>query len=123
MRDSLVKHKMLLITLWGAVLFNMLFADVFSIMVELTEGGVVDIPMDITTMMAVAALLTNIPISMLVLSWVLPQAANRYANMGAALFTALYVVLGGVLLPHYLIIGTVEVVLLIIIFRTSFRRK
>lgn len=107
--------RITLVLLWIVVLFNMLFADIFGIMVELVEGDTLQIPGDVKTIMGIAAVVTNVPILMIILSWALPFKANKWANISASLFTILYVVGGGNLMPHYLIIAGIEVVLLLII--------
>lgn len=115
--------RILIVLLWVTVMFNMLFADVFSLIVEIVEGGVIDIPLDVTTMMGIAAVLTNIPILMIVLSWILPYKFNRWTNIIAAILTILYIIGGGALLPHYFIIGSIEIILLIIVIIICFRWK
>ena len=123
MNQNQSNPKLLIVLLWIAVLFNMLFADIFSLIVEMMEGNVFDIPLDVTTMMGIAAVITNIPILMIVLSWVLPYSFNKWTNIIAAAFTILYIISGGVLLPHYLIIGSIEIILLIRVIIISFRWK
>lgn len=113
--------KIVIILLWIVVMFNMLFADVFSLIVELDSGGVMDIPINVKVAMGIAAILTNIPILMIALTWILPSKVNKWANIGAAIFTILYVIGGGVLLPHYIIIGTIEVTLMICIIILNFK--
>jgi hypothetical protein len=112
--------KVLLSTMWIVVMFNMVFADIYSIMVELvsknTLGG---IPGDVVTVMAVAAIITNIPILMIVLSRVLNFKANRLLNILAAIITIIYVVGGGSTAPHYLISVTIEVLFLLFIIWTA----
>ncbi|KGE70887.1 DUF6326 family protein [Spirochaeta lutea] len=98
--------------LWIVVMLNMIFNDIFSIMVEIVEGSVLQLPGDVQTVMAVAAVLTNIPILMILLSWTLPHRAARIANIAAAIFTIVYVVGGGSLLPHYIIVAVIEVAVL-----------
>lgn len=116
--------KTKLSTLWIVILINMLFADVFSIMVELVDGGTLDnIPGDVKTMMAVAAIVTNIPILMIYFSRSLPYKANRITNIIAGIFTIIYVVGGGSLLPHYFIIGGIEVVLLLVVIMNAWSWK
>jgi len=115
MHNQPANPQLLLIVLWIAVLFNMIFADIFSIMVEFINGGVIDIPLDVLTMMGIAAIITNIPILMVVLTWVLPYKVNRWTNVIAAIITIIYVVGGGTLLPHYIIMAGIEIVLLIIV--------
>lgn len=113
--------KTKLSTLWVVVLFNMLFADIFSIMVELTEGGILDVPGDVKTIMAVAAVMTNVPILMIYFSKSLPYKSNRIANIVAGIFTITYVIGGGSLVPHYVVIGGIEVIFLLIIVTMALR--
>ncbi len=115
--------KILVILLWISVMLTMLFADIFSLIVEMTDGIVIDIPLDAKTMMGIAAILTNIPILMIILTWVLPTKWNKWVNVSAAIFTIFYVVGGGAMLPHYLVIGCIEIVLLILIMRVVLRWK
>lgn len=109
--------------LWIVVLFNMVFADVFSLVIELLKGGVFDVPGDVTQAMGIAAILTNICVLMIYLSYVLPYKTNRITNFIVAVFTMLYVIGGGVLLPHYLIMGGVEVLVLILMLRILYKWK
>jgi len=103
-------------TLWIVIMLNLIFADVLSIMIELVKKNTIDIVGgDIATTMAVAAIVTNIPILMIYLSRVLPIQANRIANIGAAFLTTLYVVGGGSMSPHYVIIASIEIALLLMI--------
>lgn len=118
-----MKTKITLVLLWVVVLFNMLFADIFSIMVQFVNGNVIDIPINITVVMAIAAIFTNIPILMVLLTWILPNRANKLANGIASILTIVYVVGGGVDLPHYYIIGAIEVILLLLIFFIIIKKK
>lgn len=105
--------------LWIVVLINMIFADIFSIMIELVNKNTLNIPGDVKTVMAVAAVVTNIPIMMIYLSRVLKYKVNRIANIVAAIFTIIYVIGGGDFAPHYLIIASIEVAVLIVIIVLS----
>jgi hypothetical protein len=110
-------------TLWIVVTLNMIFADIFSIMVELINKNTLEIPMEVQTAMAIAAVMTNIPILMMYFSRVLQPKINRWANMVAATFTIIFIIGGGSLTPHYLIIGSIEVVTLVIIWVNAWRWK
>lgn len=110
-------------TLWVILLFNMIYADIYSIIIELVGGHILDIPGEVYSIMAIAALLTNIPILMVFFSRYLVYKVNRPANLGAALFTILYIIGGGDTAPHYLIVGSIEVVLLITIIVIAWRWK
>jgi len=63
----------------------------------------------------VAAVVTEVPIAMVVLSRVLPLPANRPANIIAAIVTIAFVIGGGSLTPHYLFFASVEVAALLFI--------
>lgn len=124
MKISKVEHlKATLSTLWIVVLINMIFADIFSIMVELVNGNTLEIPGNVKSVMAIAALVTNVPILMIYLSRVLPYKLNRRANIGAALFTIIYVVAGGSFAPHYLILASIEIIFLVLIIQKAWRWK
>lgn len=108
--------KAKLSTLWMVVMLNLLFADILSIIVELVNKNTLDdIIGEVTSTMAIAAILTNIPILMVYFSRTLPYRLNRRTNMIAALLTASFVIGGGSLLPHYIICASIEIIILIII--------
>jgi len=108
--------KIKLSTLWIVIMLNIIFADILSIMIELVSKNTLDIiGGDVTTTMAIAAIITNIPILMIYLSRVLPYKANRISNIMAAFITMLYVIGGGSLTPHYIIIASIEILLLLLI--------
>ena len=115
--------KVKLSTLWIVVLINMIFADIFSIMVELVNKDTLNIPGDVKTIMAIAAIVTNIPILMIYFSRILEYNANRIINIIAAILTILYVIGGGDTTPHYFIIASIEVILLIMILVYSIKWK
>jgi len=109
--------------LWTTVMFLMIFADIFSIILELELGNTIQIPIDVTTAMAIAAVVTAIPILMIVFSWVLPYKINRRANIIVGIFTIIYVIAGGTLVAHYIILAGLEVILLVSIIIISLKWK
>lgn len=109
--------------LWIVVMFNMIFNDIYSIMIYLVEGKIPEVPGEIRTLMAIAAIITNIPIFMVLLSRWLPQKGSRIANIAAGIFTILYVVGGGSLDLHYIIVASIEVILLLIIIVKAWKWK
>ena len=114
--------KIKLSTLWIVIMLNLIFADILSIMIELANKNTLDIiGEDIFTTMAVAAIVTNIPILMIYLSRALPFKINRISNITAAFITILYVIGGGSLTLHYVILAGIEVVLLLIILWSSWK--
>lgn len=104
--------QMLLSTLWIVIMFNMIFADFYSVFVLMVEGTTPDIPGDVKTIMLIAVFVTNIPIMMILLTRILTYRLNRWVNIVAGFFTILYVVGAGDTTPHYLATATIEVMLL-----------
>ncbi len=100
--------------LWVFIMFNMVFADILSFMYPgaLKEvltgyaGGVHVTP----GFLLGAAVVTEIPIAMIVLSRVLKHGANRWANIVAGVITIAYVIGGGSLNQiHYIFFAAMEV--------------
>jgi hypothetical protein len=121
---SKVDTKVKLSTLWIVVMINMIFADIFTIMIELVYKNTLEgMPLEVKTLMAIAAVVTNIPVLMIYLSRVLPYKANRLTNIIVAIFTILYVTVGGLATPHYIIIATIEVAVLTLIIIISYKWK
>jgi hypothetical protein len=115
--------KTKLSTLWIVVLFNLLFADILSLFIALEKPETVDMIGEITTTMAIAAVLTNIPILMVFFSKWLGYKLNRMLNITAAIITLVFVIGGGSRLPHYFICAGIEVIFLILIIVTAWRWK
>jgi hypothetical protein len=115
--------KVRLSILWILVMFNMIFADIFSIMVELVNKNTLQIPGDVKTVMAIAAIITNIPILMIFLSRILTPKINKITNIIAGILTLIYVIGGGDYAPHYIIIASIETALLITIIIYSWKWK
>ncbi|UNY99223.1 DUF6326 family protein [Zhouia spongiae] len=123
MKNIKVSTEVKLSTLWVLVMLNMVFADIFSIIVELISNDVLNIPGNVRSMMAIAAILTNLPIIMIFLSRVLSYKFNRIFNILVGVFTIIYIIGGGSTLVHYLIIASIEIALLFVIIITAFRWK
>lgn len=114
--------KTKLSTLWIVIMLNLIFADILSIMIELVNKNTLDIiGGNVTTTMAIAAIITNIPILMIYFSRVLPYKSNRRLNIVAAFITIIYIVGGGSLLAHYIIIASIEVALLMVIMWSAWQ--
>jgi hypothetical protein len=121
---SEIDVRVKLSTLWIVVMINMIFADIFTVMVELLNKNTLgEIPGDVKTVMAVAAIVTNVPILMIYLSRILPYKSNQLANIIAGIFTIIYVTGGGSLTPPYIIVASIEVIILLIIVVKSWKRK
>ena len=112
--------RVTLSTLWVFVMFNMLAADILSFMLtglqeearalQVTQG-----------FMLVAAILMEIPMAMIILSRVLAYRANRWANIIAAVITTVFVIGGGSTTLHYLFIGSVEVLCMLLIIWLAYK--
>lgn len=99
--------------MWVFVMFNMIFADIFSFMApgtlqQFLEGRAEQVTIT-PGLLLVFAMMTEIPIAMALASQILPLRAARWANVIAAAFTALYVIGGGSATPHYIFIAGLEV--------------
>ena len=100
-------------TLWTFVLINMIFADIFSFMLpdnlrNMLSGnadGIVVTP----EFMLLAAVMTEIPMVMVIASRLLKYRLNRWANILGGVFTIVYVIGLGSLTPHYIFIASIEV--------------
>jgi hypothetical protein len=115
--------KVKLSTLWIVVMMNMIYADIYSIMIELVNKDTLNIPGDVKVIMAIAAIVTNIPILMIYLSRVLKYEANRRVNIIAGILTIIYVIGGGDLAPHYFIVASIEIIILLVIIVNSWKWK
>lgn len=97
---------------WVWVMLNMIFADIFSFMNAGTLQQIMEGRADQITItpgfLLLAAVLTEIPIAMVVLSQVLPTRANRWANVVASLFTIAYVAGMGSATPSYIFLAGLE---------------
>lgn len=111
--DQAMSMPVRLSTLWIFIMFNMVFADILSFMYPgfLTDvmaghaGGVQITP----GFLLIAAVLTEIPVAMIVLSRVLGHRVNRRVNIVAAIVTIAYVAGGSATSPHGLFFSALEV--------------
>ncbi len=119
MFDKKIDKKTILSTLWIVVMLNMLKADILSLYVpgsaeELAKTAAqTGIP--ITQLMLGGAIMMEISIVMILLSRVLKYGTNRWANIIVSIITIAFIWGGAVAYPHYLFIGSVETVFLLII--------
>lgn len=121
MKSTDIKIK--LSTLWIVVMMNMIFADIFSIMVELVNKNTLAIIGEVKVTMAIAAIVTNIPILMIYFSRFLPYKSNRLSNIIAGIFTIIYIIGPGDTALHYIIIASIEVIILLIIIVNAWKWK
>lgn len=99
--------------MWVFVMLNMIFADILSFMApgalqQILQGRAEQITIT-PGLLLVFAIITEIPIAMALASQLLSHRAARWANVIAAVFTALYVIGGGSTTPHYIFIAGLEV--------------
>ncbi len=100
-------------TLWLFLLFNMVFADIFSFMypgsLEQIMAGSADGTTVTPELLLIAAMVTEISIAMILLSRFLKPAANRWANLIGGVITILWVIGGGSLTLPYIWFASTEV--------------
>jgi hypothetical protein len=105
--------KVKLSTLWIFVLFNMIYADIISLMDpaspirEVMKGA----PLPPGGLLA-GAILMETPIALVLLSRVLKRKANRWANIIVGVINMVAVITGGPPRPYYIVFATIEVMCL-----------
>ncbi len=112
--------------MWVFVMLNMIFADVLSFMnASVLKGFLAGRAEQITItpeFLLLAAIVTEIPIAMVVLSQVLSKRANRWANMIAGPLTIVYIWGGGLLsMPHYIFLAGAQTLALLYIVRFAWK--
>lgn len=122
-----IDRKVLISTLWIVVMFNMAFADILSFMIpggleEVLTGTVDGISMS-ANLMLVAAVMLEIPIAMILLSRVMKRKSNRLLNIVASIITIVFVVGGGSLEPHYILLAGIEVICMLYILKLAWTWK
>lgn len=118
-----IEKRVLLSTLWIVVMINMLTADILSLFIPGALDEVVKFAGDtpIAQLMLGSAILIEIAILMIILSRVLPQRVNRWANIIAGLLMIVFVIGGRSSMPHYLFIAAVEVICLLLIIWNAWK--
>jgi len=80
--ENVIDIKVKLSTLWIVVIIFIIFADIFSILLEISQKGTLgEMPVEAKSMMAIAAILTSIPILMIYFARTLPYKSNRLLNI------------------------------------------
>lgn len=107
--------KAKLSTLWVFLMFNMVFADIFSFMypgfLKQIMTGNADGTQVTPEFLLIAAIVTEISIAMVFLARLLKYGANRWVNIIGGVITILWVVIGGDLtMLHSIFFTTIEVV-------------
>ena len=108
----------MLSTLWIFVVCNIIVADIVGFL----NPGALETIMTGSTgfeitqeLILVFAVLLQVPIAMILLSRVLPDRANRWANVIASIITMLFVIGGGNTSLSYIFFATIEVAAMIFI--------
>jgi hypothetical protein len=120
-----IDTKVRLSTLWIVVMINMAYADILSLHIpgaldEVAKTSV-STGTPIPQLMLGGAIMLEIPIAMILLSRVLKQQVNRWANIIASVITIVYVVGGRASYPHYTFIAAVEVFCLLLIIWSAWK--
>jgi hypothetical protein len=114
--------KTKLSTLWIFVLFNMVYADILSLMdpaspirrvmqgVPLPPGGLL-----------AGAILMETSIAMVLLSRVLRRRANRWANIIVGVINIVAVIAGGPARPYYIFFAAIEVICMSALVRLAWK--
>ena len=114
-----IDTKVRLSTLWIFVMFNMIFADIFSFMypgvLKQIMTGYAEQVQITPEFLLIAAMITEISIAMVFLSRLLKYRANRWANIIGGVITILWVIGGGSMTLHYVFFATIEVVCTLLI--------
>ena len=91
MKKYKIEAQTLLSTLWIFVLFNIIFRDLHQLgkegFIEEIMSGVVNGVIITDELMLIGGLLAEIPILMVLLSRILPDKANKWANIIAGIIT------------------------------------
>lgn len=106
---------------WIMIVANILLADILSLFIAFGDPAVVDIPGNPRNVMALSAVLLNIPIFMIYLSRVLKPKLNRWFNIVSAIITLVFVIGGASSLPHYIVIAIIETAVLGLIIKTAWK--
>ncbi len=98
MKERKIENRALLSTLWIFILFNMIFRDLHQFgkegFVEEMMSGVVNGVIITEELMLFGGFLAEIPIVMVLLSRILHDKANKWANIIASLITCLVLLSG-----------------------------
>ncbi|MEC3862959.1 DUF6326 family protein [Mesobacterium sp. TK19101] len=115
--NTLAARRNALSSLWAFVALNIAFADILGLYTPGVIPEVIDSVIEGVTitqnMMLIAAVFIQIPVAMIVAMQFLRLRAWRTVNISAALVTAVFVVAGGSMKPHYIFFASCEIVALL----------
>lgn len=111
--------------LWIVIMLTMIYADILSflrpeLLRELMTGYAEGIRVTQQLLMG-AAVMGEIPISMVLLTRIMKPTVNRWANFAAVPLTAAFIIAGGSASPHYLFLAAIELMCLALILRYVWR--
>ena len=114
-----IDTKVLLSSLWIAVMINMLKADILSLNIPGAAEEVAKTASSagatIPQLMLIGAIMGQLGIAMIILSRVLKYGINRWANIIVGIVIIAYVWGGMASYPHYIFIASVETLCLLLI--------
>jgi len=114
-----IDTKVLLSTLWIAVMVNMLKADILSLNIpgaaEEIAKTAASTGASIQQLMLAGAVMGQLAIAMIVLSRVLRYEINLWVNIVVGIVTIAYIWGGMATYPHYIFIASVETLCLLLI--------
>ena len=117
--------KVLLSTLWIVVMINMMEADILSGFIPGAVEEVVNTAAatgaSVPQLMLGGAIVSQLGITMILLSRVLNQRVNRWANIIVSIINIAYIWGGMSAHPHYLFIASVETLCLLLILWTAWK--
>ena len=118
-----IDTKVLLSTLWIVVMINMLKADILSLYIPGAAEEVAKTAGEtpIALLMLGGAIMMEISIVMIILSRVLKYGVNRWVNIIASIITIAFIWGGASSEPHYLFIGTVETICLLLVLWNAWK--
>ena len=118
-----IDTKVLLSTLWIVVMINMLKADILSLYIPGAADEVAKTAGEtpIAILMLGGAIMMEISIVMIILSRVLKFRVNRWANIITSIITIGFIWGGASSEPHYLFIGTVETICLLLVLWNAWK--
>lgn len=114
-----IETKVLLSTLWIAVMVNLLKADILSLNIpgaaEEVAKTAATTGLSIPQLMLAGAVMGQFGIAMIILSRVLNRSINRWVNIVAGIVTIAYIWGGMASYPHYIFIASIETLCLLLI--------
>lgn len=118
--------RVVLSTLWIFVLINMIYADIIGMLrpgyIELLD--LMSQQLDSGTVLTFSVLM-EVPISLILLSRILPRKVNRIVNFVGIPISIIYIIFGGLDNPpvSYLFFASVEILAMLVILFVACRWK